>query len=160
MGLVYPCLSFRFGKAWVCDPDTACIPVILAGFDLTIRKVSACIRYALFHYMLPLLLLLWLDYVVPSSGLMFLFFINDILTNINSNIDGIFTINEMKIFLLLFADDAVLFAQTPTALQSMLNDLEQYCNTWGLKINTNKTKVMIFERGRSTNHDFILCDET
>ena len=96
----------------------------------------------------------------PSSGLMFLFFINDILTNINSNIDGIFTLNEMKIFLLLFADDAVLFAQTPAALQSMLNDLEQYCNTWGLKINTNKTKVMIFERGRSTNHDFILCDKT
>ena len=40
------------------------MPVILAGFDLTIRKVSACIRYALFHYLLPLLLLLWPDYVV------------------------------------------------------------------------------------------------
>ena len=64
MGLVYPCLSFRFGKAWVCDPNTACMLVILAGFDLTIRKVSACIRYALFHYLLPLLLLLWPDYVV------------------------------------------------------------------------------------------------
>ena len=35
IGLVYPCLSFRFGKAWVCDPDTACMPVILAGFDLS-----------------------------------------------------------------------------------------------------------------------------
>ena len=57
----------------------------------------------------------------------------------------------MKIFLLLFADDAV---------QSMLNDVEQYCNAWGLKINANKTKVMIFERGRSTNHDLILCDKT
>ena len=40
------------------------MPVILAGFDLTIRKVSACIRYALFHYLLPLLLLLLPDYVV------------------------------------------------------------------------------------------------
>ena len=64
MGLVYPCLSFRFGKDWACDPDTACMPVILAGFDLNIRKVSACIRYALFHYLLPLLLLLLPDYVV------------------------------------------------------------------------------------------------
>ena len=78
----------------------------------------------------------------PSSGLMFLFSINDILTNINSNIDGFFTINEMEKFVLLFADDAVLFAQTPAALQSMLNDLEQYYNTLGLKINTNETKVM------------------
>ena len=64
MGLVYHCLSFRFGKAWVCDPDTACMPVILAGFDLTIPKVSASIRYALVHYLLPVLLLLWPDYVV------------------------------------------------------------------------------------------------
>lgn len=67
MGSVYPCLSFRFGKAWVCDPDTACMPVILAGFDLTIRKVSACTRYPLFHYLLPLLLLLWPDYVVRMN---------------------------------------------------------------------------------------------
>ena len=49
----------------------------------------------------------------PSSSLMFLFIINDILASINLNIEGIFTIDEMKIFILLFADDAVLFAQTP-----------------------------------------------
>ena len=40
------------------------MPVILEGFDLTIRNVSVCIRYALFHYLLPLFLLLWPDYVV------------------------------------------------------------------------------------------------
>ena len=36
----------------------------------------------------------------PSSSLMFLFFINDILANINLNIEGIFTIDEMKIFII------------------------------------------------------------
>ena len=59
-----------------------------------------------------------------DPSLMFLFFINDILANINSNIEGIFTKDELKIFILLFADDAALFAQTPAALQSMLNDPE------------------------------------
>ena len=74
----------------------------------------------------------------PSSSLMFLFFVNDILNHIDTI--------------------AVLFAETPQALQSMLDDLEQYCNEWGLKININKTKIMIFEKGRHTTHNFTLYD--
>ena len=90
----------------------------------------------------------------PSSTLLFLLFINDILSNINTDIDGLFTLNEMKLFLLLFADDAILFAQKPEALQCMLNDLSTYCDTWKLRVNTNKTKVVIFEKGRHTSYDF------
>ena len=67
-----------------------------------------------------------------------------------------FNIDELKLFQILYADDAVVFRTSPTALQSILNDLYNYCNTWGLKINVNKTKTMIFERGRSTNHNFTL----
>lgn len=89
----------------------------------------------------------------PSSSLLFLLFINDIVQNINSDIDGLFTV---ELFILLFADDTVPFAQTPAALQSMLNDLEHYCTHWGLKINTKETKIMIFERGRNTFHAFFL----
>ena len=44
------------------------------------------------------------------------------------------------------------------ALQSLLNDLHTYCNTWGLKVNTSKTKIMIFENGRHTQHIFYLND--
>ena len=58
--------------------------------------------------------------------------------------------------MLLYADDAVVFAKSPEALQSILNDLELYCATWGLNINISKTKVMIFEKGRNTSHDFYL----
>ena len=68
-------------------------------------------------------------------------FVNDILSNINSDLDGIFTINELKQFLIMFADDQVLFSTSPTSLQLMLNDIETYCNTWKLKINVNKTKT-------------------
>ena len=32
--------------------------------------------------------------------------------------------------------------------QCMIDKLSIYCKTWNLKVNTNKTKVMIFERGR------------
>jgi len=61
-------------------------------------------------------------------------------------------------FILLFADDAVLFAHTQEALQSLLNDLQYYCTTWKLKVNTNTTKIMIFKNGWHTRHDFLLTN--
>ena len=94
----------------------------------------------------------------PSFPLMFMRFINDITLNINSNIDSIFTIDELQIYLLLYADDAVVFVKSPEKLQSILKDVEAYCTTWGLKINTSKTKAMIFEKGRHTSFDFFLND--
>ena len=93
----------------------------------------------------------------PSSPLLFMLFINDIRQNINTDLQHIFTIDEMRLFLLLYADDAVVFAKSPEVLQSILNDIEAYCILWGLKINTRKTKAMIFEKGRYyTQHDFYL----
>ena len=100
------------------------------------------------------------DSKLGSSLLVFMMFVNDIISNITTNLEGIVTINEMKLFLLSYADDQVLFATSPSSLQSMLTDLENYCNQWGLKINVNKTKVLIFEKGgRRTNYDFYLYDE-
>ena len=57
----------------------------------------------------------------------------------------------LKIYLLLYADDAVILAETDSELQLALNSLQEYCNTCGLKINVKKTKVMIFSRGKVRN---------
>ena len=94
----------------------------------------------------------------PSSPLLFMMFINDINQCINDDLDGIFAVNDIKFFLLLYADDQVfvIFAKSPQTLQTMLSELETYCNAWGLKINTAKTKTMIFEKGRHTSYDFNL----
>ena len=69
-------------------------------------------------------------------------------------------LNELKLFILLYADDSVIFALSPESLQSMLNDVQLYCNTWGLKVNTTKTKIMIFEKGisRNTSYNFMYND--
>ena len=93
-----------------------------------------------------------------SSPLMFMLFINDIIQSINSDIDYIFTIDRFQLFMLLYANDAVVFAKSPQALQSILEDIELYCRTWGLKINTYKTKMLIFEKGRHTTYEFYLYD--
>ena len=85
-------------------------------------------------------------------------FVNDIIDNINSDLENMFTLNELKLFLIMYADDQVVFARSPETLQRILKDIEDYCNIWGLKINTNKTKAMIFEKGRHTHYDFYICN--
>ena len=46
----------------------------------------------------------------------------------------------------MFADDQVLFDTSPISLQTMLNDIESYLNTWKLIMDINKTIVLIFEK--------------
>ena len=90
----------------------------------------------------------------PSSPLFFMLFVNDIVENINTDLENIFSLNELKLFLILYADDQVLFATSPESLQSILTDIETYCRLWGLIINIEKTKAMIFEKGRHSKYDF------
>jgi len=47
---------------------------------------------------------------------------------------------NLKAQLLLFADDLVLVADSESGLQDSMDSLDEFCNTWGLKINTEKTK--------------------
>ena len=73
----------------------------------------------------------------PASSLLCLFYLNDILENVNSRLDGIINIEVINIFLLLFADDAALFAHDPESLQSLLKDIETYSNVAKIKIILN-----------------------
>ena len=59
-----------------------------------------------------------------------------------------FTLNNIKLFLLLFADDAVLFSYTKEGLQSLLDSLHSYCNKWGLTVNTKTPVIMVCNNGR------------
>jgi hypothetical protein len=54
----------------------------------------------------------------------------------------------LKLSILLYADDMIILADTPECLQKGLDMLYQYCNVWHLSVNTLKTKVLIFSRGK------------
>ena len=54
----------------------------------------------------------------------------------------------LRIFVLLFADDTILFSNIKEDLQRTLNTFESYCTAWKLSVNTSKTKVLIFAGGR------------
>lgn len=52
----------------------------------------------------------------------------------------------VKIFVILYADDTVILSESHEGLQEALSVFEQYCTNWKLKVNTNKTKVVIFSK--------------
>ena len=87
-------------------------------------------------------------------------FVNDIIDNINVDPNNIFSIYELKLFLILYADDQVVFATSPETLQALLNDIEHYCNICGLKINTNETKAMILRKEGIRMFEFYIYEQT
>ena len=54
----------------------------------------------------------------------------------------------IKLFTILYADDTVLLAQSAQQLQNKINHFQNYCQKWNLKTNIDKSKVVIFSKGR------------
>ena len=80
------------------------------------------------------------------SPILFSLFISDLEDVLSDECNGI-NINDVLMKLLVFADDQALLSGNREGLQKGLQDLEKYCGKWGLKINTTKTKIMIFRKG-------------
>jgi len=80
------------------------------------------------------------------SPVMFSLFVEDIELHMQSKVDSGIQIDDIMLIMLLFADDMAIFAKTPEELQDHLNNLRSYCNSSGLHVNTNKTKVMVFRK--------------
>ncbi len=54
----------------------------------------------------------------------------------------------------LYADDSVLLAESEGMLQRIVDEFERVCIRRKLKVNTGKSKVMVFERTREQTIDF------
>ena len=65
------------------------------------------------------------------------------------------SLSNQDISSLLWADDILIFSTSEKGLQEKLNNLKSYCLMNKLKVNTDKTKVMIFNKsGRKLNNKF------
>ena len=91
------------------------------------------------------------------SPLLFSVYLNDLYHNLSVNgVPGVECETNhddsimiyIKILILLFAYDTVLFGNSKEDLPFALNKFENYCDIWRLTVNTSKTKVMIFSKGR------------
>ena len=60
----------------------------------------------------------------------------------------------------MFADDIILLSESKSGLQCALDQLYEYCKKWKLNVNSDKSKVMTFNKpGRSYKDIFSLGAE-
>ena len=89
------------------------------------------------------------------SPLLFSIYLNDLQVFLSKQCKGIVIKNKGaefahydQLFTLLYADDTILLGESAQDLQVALDSLYSYCERWNLKVNENKTKVVVFSRGK------------
>ena len=91
------------------------------------------------------------------SPLLFAIYLNDFNPFLSESYNGLTRVTDsisnelqiyLKIFCLLYADDTLVLAENEQDLQKALDSLHTYCNKWALKVNVDKTKVIIFAPGK------------
>ena len=53
-----------------------------------------------------------------------------------------------RMYVLLYADDFMIMTENENELQAALNANYEYCNQWHLTAKIDKTKVVVFSRGK------------
>ena len=93
------------------------------------------------------------------SPLLFAIYLNDFQLFLSEKYEGLTKFSTsileelniyFKIFCLLYADDTLVLAESDIQLQKALDGLHNYCNKWSLKLNIDKTKVIIFSAEKIT----------
>ena len=80
-----------------------------------------------------------------SSPFLFLFVMNELVGKLENKRQG-YTVGtriKKRIRALMFADDLVLLANTPTEMNRILKTLEEWANEFSLEINTNKSELIV-----------------
>ena len=86
------------------------------------------------------------------SPILFSLFLADLETFLQIDADAGITLEQISIYLLMFADDAVIFSETVEGLQTSIDNLRQYCDKWNLTVNISKTKIVVFRKGGPLSH--------
>lgn len=81
-----------------------------------------------------------------NSPVMFALFLEDLELFLQGSIKSGLSIYDMCLIILLFADDMAIIGHSVEDLQASLDKLYEYCQYWGLQVNTSKTKIVVFRR--------------
>ena len=109
------------------------------------------------------------------SPLLFAIYLNDFEQHVSTYYKGLASFSRavkhhlsdddvevfLKLFLLLYADDTIVLAETAEELNDALRAVHDYCQDWKLTANSLKTKVVIFSRGKVQRYPkFIFGNDT
>ena len=81
------------------------------------------------------------------SPILFSLFINDFEMQFIKDGCVPVELQDIHLFILMYADDMVLFSESIDGLQHMLHSLSTYTKDWNLEVNIQKTKIVIFRNG-------------
>lgn len=84
------------------------------------------------------------------SPTLFLVFINDVIDALNAGATDFLylpKIGEVPVGQLLYADDLALLSTAPVGLQRQLDRLSEYCDTWKLELNLEKSVIVVYRKG-------------
>jgi hypothetical protein len=94
------------------------------------------------------------------SPFLFCMYINDLEQYMVSKGASGLPLYMLNIFLILYADDTSIISTSSEGLQNGLNMLYNYCQEFSLKVNVDKTNVVIFRKGgRLKEHKFYYGDK-
>ena len=82
-----------------------------------------------------------------GSPTLFSIFVDDLVREVNALGLGI-AVDDIKISILLYADDILLVTYNESDMQKLLDTVHNWCKRWRVLINTDKLKVMHFRSAR------------
>ena len=80
----------------------------------------------------------------PLSPEFFKIYIHELSDILNKSTGDFPLLQGVPVTHLLWADDLVIMALNHKDLNTLLNELHEFCSAWGLEVNMDKTKVMMF----------------
>ena len=78
------------------------------------------------------------------SPILFNLFVNDFEFEFLNSGCTPYKMSSMNLFLLMYADDMVLFSKSVEGLQVLFNELVSYCYKWKLCVYVDKSNIFIF----------------
>ena len=77
------------------------------------------------------------------SPTLFNLFINDLPLSLKNQTKGV-KLGSLSLHSLLYADDLAILADSITEMQRKLENLFDWCTTWGIQVNANKSAIIHF----------------
>ena len=90
----------------------------------------------------------------PMSPTLFALYLSDLDEKLAAGQAGGVVVGKTKVWTLAYADDVAMVAKEEREMKEMLKELEKYTERKKLTVNVEKSKIMVFKKGRGKKEKF------